>query len=215
RRSCSMKIYDMNPNITKIRNSKLNKIIKDIIEVPLIPFEGAKERACCKNVDDYIKQFGGEPVTGYLVFSLGYILIKLIGHVIVNKNGKLFCVTPPEVDHITKRGVILFKPESFDYNDRLPAYTEAIVCDPVVELYASYDNQFENIRRKIPTNSPGEINGGIPVPAEYEDELRSILKGKAKITNQVRKKAFQSIDRNSPCVCVSGKKFKHCCEKQS
>ncbi|MHA2763612.1 SEC-C metal-binding domain-containing protein [Vibrio harveyi] len=209
-----MKIYDMNPNITKIRNSKLNKIIKDIIEVPLIPFEGAKERACCKNVDDYIKQFGGEPVTGYLVFSLGYILIKLIGHVIVNKNGKLFCVTPPEVYHITKRGVVLFKPESFDYNDRLPAYTEAIVRDPVVERYASYENQFENIRRKIPTNSPGAINGRIPVPAEYEDELRSILNGKAKITNQVRKKAFQSIDRNSPCVCVSGKKFKHCCEKQ-
>ncbi|WP_412105086.1 SEC-C metal-binding domain-containing protein [Vibrio parahaemolyticus] len=45
--------------------------------------------------------------------------------------------------------------------------------------------------------------------------MRSIINGKAKITNQVRKKAFQSIDRNSPCICVSGKKFKHCCERQS
>ncbi|HHC7358155.1 TPA: SEC-C metal-binding domain-containing protein [Vibrio parahaemolyticus] len=210
-----MKIYDMNPNITRVKNSKLKQIIKDVIEVPLIPFEGAKERACCKNVEDYINKFGGEPVTGYLVFSLGYILIKLIGHVIVNQNGKLFCVTPPEVDHITKRGVILFKPESFDYNDRLPGHAEALVRDPIVELYASYENQFESIRRKIPTDSTRAINGRIPVPAEYEDELRSIINGKAKITNQVRKKAFQSIDRNSPCICVSGKKFKHCCERQS
>ncbi|MBD6992584.1 hypothetical protein G3218_20660 [Vibrio parahaemolyticus] len=23
------------------------------------------------------------------------------------------------------------------------------------------------------------------------------------------------MDRNSPCICVSGKKFKHCCERQS
>ncbi|WP_219622458.1 hypothetical protein, partial [Vibrio parahaemolyticus] len=81
-----------------------------------------------------------------------------------NQNAKLFCVTPPEVDHITKRGVILFKPESFDYNDRLPGHAEALVRDPIVELYASYENQFESIRRKIPTDSPRAINGRIPVP---------------------------------------------------
>lgn len=40
----------MNPNITKIKNAKLKQIIKDVIEIPLIPFEEQKKERAAKTL---------------------------------------------------------------------------------------------------------------------------------------------------------------------
>lgn len=206
-----MYVFDMNPKIVKMNNSKLQHISDGVVEIPTIYFDGAVERGCGLNVNNYIEKFGGEAVTGYLVHSMGYVLIKFIGHVVVKKNGQLFCVTPPELPHVRERGLILFKPSSFEFDDRLPCHTEAIIPDKKIEAYAYLENSYDEIRMRIPTNSP-RVSGGIAVPAEYQDIMSTVIAEKNSLEKYVVAMAFSSLDRNSLCACCSGRKYKFCCK---
>ncbi len=101
--------------------------------------------------------------------------------------------------------------------------------DPIVayknEGFDMFDNMIDQIRQytasslfrmkiridiKMPQRAPIPTNGGAPVAPESNNAKGPFMPGN---TNKTPAKAEAKVDRNAPCPCGSGKKYKNCCGK--
>ncbi|MBQ6922402.1 MAG: SEC-C domain-containing protein, partial [Clostridia bacterium] len=87
--------------------------------------------------------------------------------------------------------------------------------DPVVEYKKEGYEMFEDLTASIQDDTitlllKAELR---KVPQMAKEEKKDLITNKEGSTTNLVKKAKQSIGRNDPCPCGSGKKYKNCCGK--
>ena len=89
--------------------------------------------------------------------------------------------------------------------------------DPVVEYKKEGYEMFEDLTASIQDDTitlllKAELR---KVPQMAKEEKKDLITNKEGSTTNLVKKAKQSIGRNDPCPCGSGKKYKNCCGKDN
>ena len=87
--------------------------------------------------------------------------------------------------------------------------------DPVIEYKKEGFEMFEDLTAAIQDDTitlllKAELR---KVPQMAKEEKKDLISNKEGSTTNYMKKAKQSIGRNDPCPCGSGKKYKNCCGK--
>ena len=87
--------------------------------------------------------------------------------------------------------------------------------DPVVEYKKEGYEMFEDLTSAIQDDTitlllKAELR---KVPQMAKEEKKDLVSNKEGSTTNFMRKAKQSIGRNDPCPCGSGKKYKNCCGK--
>lgn len=128
--------------------SKCDINTKNIIDIPIVHLPEAKQRNCPLNVQCYIDQYGGVAKYGWTYATLANVIIRFIGHVVVETiEGKLFCVTPHE-QGMSSIKFILDDEVKTNNNGRLPVHTVPLYDDYYIVRYASMENLISGIRAK-------------------------------------------------------------------
>ena len=207
-------IFTSDKRMFQIKHPILKDIVKDIIEVPIVDFEGARMKNCILNAKDYSrKNNGAQVVTGFLFSSLGNVLLRIVGHAVVLENGVLKCVTPPEEEYIRQRGTQYFLPSDIEItNGRLPMGTISMVANPEIERFAQLENLIFEIKKQHPARELLDSkNSHIAISEKYIKPYNDAMKEMKRLIPIVEKLALVSMHRNNLCHCGSGKKYKSCC----
>lgn len=186
-----------------------------VIVLPVSPIPGSRPKNCVLNVQEYIKLNGGEPQFGWIFSSLGNVLIRFVGHCVVRtRDGLLLCVTPPEQAKVTRIGFIpdnALKPILRGV-ERLPAYTEVLIRNPIAKEYAKLENAKNEIICKYPARvSLSDDRLTTPLSDEDAQSMTEINHRLFEILPRLEMivSRFQGV--NQQCFCGSGRKYKKCC----
>lgn len=156
------------------------------------PFDGMQPNECFKNVDTVMQKLDGERITGWAIWQWANILVEAEAHAIWKApDGQLIDVSP----HISAEEHILFLPDDrvqFNGNP-IPSHRQALTNSPLVaELIALSDKK----------DTIAAASSGQTYAMDTADVRRM-----AELIFQFHR----SAERNEPCPCGSGLKYKKCC----
>lgn len=180
-------------NVKRFCNNYINK--NELLYVDVIPDKDAKIHNCFYNVDGVIKKHGGFKIYGWAIWKWSNILIEAEAHAIWRReDGKYIDVTPHE--NIVNE--ILFVPDlEMEYRGTIiKSKRMALTNSPDVKKLIQLSEYIENII----FTSVGDT---------YELPI-NIVQEQQKLINQFN----TVVNRNDPCPCNSGLKYKKCCGKQ-
>jgi len=195
--------------------SKCSLNTKHIIDIPIINISGTKQRNCPFNVQSYIDQYGGVAKYGWTYSTLANVIIRFVGHIVVEKaTGELLCVTPPELEISS----IKFIPDDnvrikTNSNGRLPVHTVALYDDYYLTRYADIENLISSIRAKYAARtSLAQTKKGVQLSQEDSIKYNVAMDELAYITNShLLTSIVKNTKRNDKCPCGSMLKYKKCC----
>jgi len=198
--------------------SKCDINTKKIIDIPIIHLAEAKQRNCPLNVQRYIDQYGGVAKYGWTYTTLANVIIRFVGHVVVETiEGKLLCVTPSEFDISS----IKFIPDDetriqTNENGRLPVHTVPLYDKFYIVKYAYFENLISSIRSKYPARTVmSECPKGVVMSDEDSISYTMAINELSHITNHHLLPFIRTnTKRNDKCPCGSTLKYKKCCERR-
>ncbi|WP_299946664.1 hypothetical protein [uncultured Microbulbifer sp.] len=160
---------------------------------------------CAYNAKDEAETVGGEVVFGRAIFLWDKVMFDLIGHAVVEKDRRYYCVTPSKMGDQK----VLFVPDPsirFDFdnpNSRLPSCEVAISKKPEVQKLLNVREDIRNIKIKYPVSS----NGVLLSPADAQ--ALSVLERQQ--TDLLSRVIYALHPLKAKCACGSAKQFKKCC----
>ena len=169
------------------------------------PEAGALVNKCILNTLESVRQNGGEVVTGWKIYLWPRVLVHLIGHAVVRRNGLLQCVTPSR----TSEKRVLFLPDPsvrFDERDpgaRLGSCMVPLRDDPEVVRFIEIEKEVNSIKIKLPRTS-----GLVAVPGPDAVRLQALQREQPEL---IRRITLRTKKPNEVCICDSGRKFRKCC----
>lgn len=201
----------MNEFVTPKMNDKVREFCHSIsaesepIYLPVTPTPGAEIRKCGVNVNKHIEMYGGSYELGWIIFHMPNLYYEAEPHAIwIDEKNCRHDITPHE-ETVEK---ILFLPDDthvkqlFEKHGKWPpTITKPCTHSPLVKEYLDISNNaflnYFNIGQ--PGCSPDEAVRATCNKAEIDryDRLLEIFSQKA--------------ERNEPCPCQSGLKYKKCC----
>lgn len=160
--------------------------------IPVHPEPWALPSECFPNVKQMVNIHGGRCINGWAVWQWGNILIETEAHAVWQSPlGDLIDITP----HSYNENQILFlADETICYTGTpIRSYRQALTNSPLVsELIQLYTK-----RDEIMCSTPGKQYS---LPANMVRRIQSI-----------QYLLHQKAERNDPCPCGSGLKYKKCC----
>lgn len=188
---------------------------RTVIVIPVSPFPGSRPKNCILNTQEYIKSHGGDQQFGWIFSNLGNVLIRFVGHCVVRTSeGLLLCVTPPEQANATRIGFIPDNALNPVHRgiERLPAYTEALIRNPIAKEYAKLENASNEIICKYPARvSLNDDRLTTPLSDEDARSMTIINRRLFEILPSLEAIVSRTHGVNQQCFCGSGQKYKKCC----
>jgi len=173
--------------------------------VPVEPEPGALPNKCILNVLETTRRDGGEVVVGWKVYLWPRVLVHLIGHAVVLRDGAMTCVTPSK--NKAKRILFLADPSrSFDEDDpdaRLGGKMIPLRDDADADRFIEVEEEINSIKVKLPRTS-----GQVMVTGPDAVRLAALQK---ELPELIRRLTLRTKKPNEVCVCDSGRKFRKCC----
>ena len=164
------------------------------------PAPGMLPMHCFDNVSDIVEQAGGKQVNGWAIWQFANIYLYAEAHSVwMNDVGTLIDPTP----HVQGESSILFLPDSkVVFNgQKIMGKRRALTASPLAEEYLKLLSEIENFLvnefdgTKLQPDNPNY--GQLLYARTRCKELSDVFKSKA--------------ERNAPCPCGSGLKYKKCC----
>lgn len=162
------------------------------ILVSIHPWEKALSQECFENVARYAEERGGHRCLGWRIMRWANIMVEAEAHAVwCSPTGELLDITPCE------QSAALFLP---DPTMRHTGYSHANVRQALTDSGLVADlidiaNQLDQLRASVKSGTPYEV------PAILLSQYKKIV-DILQNTN---------VERNAPCPCKSGLKFKKCC----
>jgi hypothetical protein len=163
--------------------------LKEPIFVTVQPEPWCNVNECFNNVKNHIQRCGGSIQYGWIIWEIPNIFLEAEFHAVwVNPSGHYIDITPK----LDSEKIILFLPDSMRlYEDKLIDNIRKPLVDNELTRNLIKDGQ-----RNFKLKQKHFKNGKVDVNAILE-ELEVINSKK--------------VNRNDPCPCGSGKKYKKCC----
>ena len=174
--------------------AEIDSTTKPVI-VPVMPSKDARLNYCMTDVPAYVENNGGSVKYGWTIWELPDIFLEAEFHSVwLNPEGKLIDIIPK----LDNEKEILFLPDSSRvYENKLVEnIRKPLVDNEYTHAWLMVEKKRYEIRKKH--FKDGEVNGPA-AEAEMESWVQTIERQK------------QTIGRNDPCYCESGKKYKKCC----
>ena len=160
--------------------------------VEVYPFQGMQINECFPNVKSVVEKLGGTTINGWAIWQWANIMVEAEAHAIWQApDGKFVDITP----HINNETRILFLPDDqvrFNGNP-IPSHRQALTNSPLVAELISLFNK----RDTAAATTPGKVY------SISNTDLRRML--------ELQQLFHRSAERNDPCPCGSGLKYKKCC----
>mgnify|MGYP001632437029 CR=1 FL=1 len=160
--------------------------------VEVYPFQGMQINECFPNVKSVVEKLGGTTINGWAIWQWANIMVEAEAHAIWQApDGKFVDITP----HINNETCILFLPDDqvrFNGNP-IPSHRQALTNSPLVAELISLFNK----RDTAAATTPGKVY------SISNTDLRRML--------ELQQLFHRSAERNDPCPCGSGLKYKKCC----
>ncbi|OHE21026.1 MAG: hypothetical protein A2540_02865 [Sulfurimonas sp. RIFOXYD2_FULL_37_8] len=185
----------------------INPLSKPIY-VDSFPLDGNSVGNCFNNVEDTLNS-SESSILGWIIWQTSSYLLQAEFHnVIKSGSGKLICVTPYSKSYDK---ILFLEDSAMKYeNKRVPTIYKAM--DDSTET-ATFIHALEAL-------SEVEVYMSDALVIEHLSDPQNIVKRNAlqgtmrDIENAIgafEAMVLKDIDRNSKCICGSGKKFKKCC----
>lgn len=162
------------------------------VYVPVEVADWSLINECFPNVQQMVREYGGQQVNGWAVWQWANIAITLEAHAVWESlEGKLVDITPHDCG---EREILFLRDNGMVYSGksigsiRQPLTSSSLVAE-LIELL--------NERDRIACASSSRI---YTLPKEMC--LRII---------QIQEMLHEEVGRNDPCPCQSGLKYKKCC----
>lgn len=187
------------------------EICKGIVEgikpqyVKVQPQPWCKKLDCYANVSTMVEKYGGKQVYGWTIWIWKYIMIDAEAHSVwQSPEGELIDVTPHEGND---ERILYLIDNTMVYDGNIIGSRRFPLNDsPIVKELIDIANTNDKLLDEL-SNDDNIRNTEIKKEF-YDNSLRSQNLLKA-LENK-----FKNINRNDPCPCGSGRKFKLCCGKE-
>lgn len=183
------------------------ELVPDVppVFVPVDAEADAQPNKCILNALEAIHKDGGEVMLGWKVYVWPRVLVHLIGHAVVLRDGKMRCVTPSRASE--KKILFLADPSlSFDESDpnaRLGGKMIPLRDDPDAARFVEVEEEINDIKVRLPRTS-----GEVMVPGSDAVRLMALQKEQPEL---IRRLTLRTKKPNEICICDSGRKFRKCC----
>lgn len=191
------------PLVPQKSMTKLPELCREIgshgtpIYIPLFPEDGIERHDCLQAVKQKINRNGGKARSGWLIWQWANIILEASVYIVwQNEDGSLFDVTPKEAEY--KNVLFIPAPDNKRLelkNKRIPI-TNSILSRELVEI-ADIGESLMKKESCLDKISIGNMSSKVMRCRKRKDEIIKIISRKA--------------ERNEPCPCGSGIKYKKCC----
>ena len=173
--------------------------------VDVVPYEESEYQECFFNVQNYIKKFGGRLQQGWTIWEIPKKYIEAEFHAIwIDGEGKHLDISPKP----DKEKKILFLKDDKVKSNNAPVGNIRKVLSDTAEyrtLKIVGDKQFEVFKKYWDGSKMMVPKFEIDNLEKFKREVFFEERKKDKLTGKIK------IERNEPCPCGSGKKYKKCC----
>ncbi len=185
---------------TQIRNYCMEISDSAPVYVIVSPAPGMTPQNCFQNVSSLVEQVGGKQVNGWAIWQFANVYIYLEAHSVwQNDVGTLIDPTP----HTDGEERILFLPDNkIVYEGRkIPGKRMPLTDSPLAKEYVALLTEMEDYiihgfnGKKISPEDPSYPR--LSYAYKRSKELCAIFRA--------------NVNRNDPCPCCSGLKYKKCC----
>lgn len=167
--------------------------------VPVKPEEWSRPMECFPNVEQMVKRYGGQQVNGRAIWQWSNVLVEAEAHAVwKSPEGQLIDITP----HDNSEDKILFLcDESMIYSgEQIGNIRLALTGSPLAAELIELSEKTEEIM--------SEYKPGTKIPVtELQRKLAPLASRRQELIMQLNRK----VERNDPCPCMSGLKYKKCC----
>lgn len=167
--------------------------------IPVKPQEWSRPMECFPNVEKMVQEYGGQQVNGRAIWQWSNILVEAEAHAVwKSPEGQLIDITPHDYN---EEKILFLCDKSMTYDgEQIGNIRLALTGSPLVDELIELSRENEQIMREY---EPGTK---IP-PTEFQMKLAALGYRKRTLIMQLNRK----VDRNDPCPCMSGLKYKKCC----
>lgn len=162
------------------------------VYVPVKAAVWSRLHECFLNVQQMVREEGGQQVNGWVVWQWANIAVTLEAHAVwESPERKLVDITP----HDCGEGEILFlRDDAVVYSGKpIGSIRQALTTSPLVAELIELMNE----RDRILCAAPGRL---CKMPKSLLIRIR-----------QIQETLHREVGRNDPCPCQSGLKYKKCC----
>ena len=157
---------------------------------------------CFPNVGQMVREHGGQQINGRAIWQWSNILVEAEAHAVwKSPEGKLVDITP----HDNGEEQILFLcDESMIYSgEQIGNIRLALTGSPLAAELIELSEKTEKIM--------SEYKPGTKIPlTELQRKIVPLASRRQELIMQLNRKA----ERNEPCPCMSGLKYKKCCGRE-
>lgn len=172
------------------------------VYIPVSVMEWSLPNECFPNVQRMVQEHGGKQINGWAIWQWANILVEAEAHSVwENSEGQLIDITP----HDNGESEILFlRDDNMVYSmEQIGSIRLALTESPLVAELIELSEKTEKIM--------GEYKPGTKIPVtELQTKLLPLASRRQELIMQLNRKA----ERNEPCPCMSGLKYKKCCGKE-
>lgn len=154
---------------------------------------------CFPNVERMVREHGGQQVNGWAIWQWANILVEAEAHSVWRSpEGELADITP---HHDGEKRILFLRDRNMAYScEKIGSVRLALTGSLLAAELIDLSNRMDEI---VSDYKPGT---GIPA-SDLRERILPIEKQKRAIIAQMSRKA----ERNDPCPCQSGLKYKKCC----
>lgn len=179
-------------------------IVPDVepIYVPVEVAEWSLMNECFPNVQRMVREQGGQQVNGWAIWQCANILAEAEAHSVwQNPEGELIDITP----HVNGESQVLFlRDDTMVYSGQsIRNVRLALTGSPLAAELVDLGDEIDVV---MCSYKPGTE---IPL-SELRRRLLPLKERREAIVGMLNQKA----DRNDPCPCQSGLKYKKCCGRE-
>lgn len=170
--------------------------------VPVKPQEWSRPMECFPNVEQMVREYGGQQVNGRVIWQWSNVLVEAEAHAVWKSlDGQLIDITP----HDNGEEQILFLcDESMVYSgEQIGNIRLALTGSPLAAELIELSEKTEEIMREYKPGTKISVT-------ELQRELAPLASRRQELMMLLNRKA----ERNEPCPCMSGLKYKKCCGKE-
>lgn len=178
------------PEVLAFCNSLVPNTIP--ILVSICPWGKALPQECFENVARYTREYGGQRILGWRPMRWANIMVEAEAHAVwCSPTGELLDITPCE------QSTSLFLPDpALEHTGYSHANVrQALTASGLVADLIDIADQLDRLRMSVKPGEPYEV------PSTLVSQYKQIL---SVLQNT-------DVERNAPCPCQSGLKFKKCC----
>ena len=170
--------------------------------VPVKPQEWSRAMECFPNVEQMVREHGGQQVNGRAIWQWANILVEAEAHAVwKSPEGQLVDITPHDNG---EKQILFLCDESMIYSgEQIGNIRLALTGSPLAAELIELSEKTEEIM--------SEYKPGTKIPVtELQRKIAPLASRRQKLIMQLNRKA----ERNEPCPCMSGLKYKKCCGRE-